>query len=182
MKCEILKIKGDWRDVADAARETIGMEAGTTEPVSTWKRRMLLAEHSPIRAISVVARWIDLTYWVSVHFVRHKVGIEHWVESQRSDRTGILRDDLPQGSLVNHRFEANMQAIIAISRKRLCNKASPETRIAWRAFLYAMRDQLPELYDVCVPDCIYRGKCFEYKPCVFDDTKVFYNELNRYRE
>ena len=28
MKAEILKIKGTWRDVADAARTTIGMEPG----------------------------------------------------------------------------------------------------------------------------------------------------------
>ena len=44
-----LKILGTWRDVANAARTTIGQEAGEGEPSSKWKRRMLLAEHSPIR-------------------------------------------------------------------------------------------------------------------------------------
>ena len=135
MKAEILKIKGTWRDVADAARTTIGMEPGEGEPSSAWKRKMLIAEHSPIRKLVVSWKWTDLPSWVSVHFVRHKFGIEHFVRSQRTDRTGINRDELPQRALVTHECEANAQAIINISRKRLCGKASFETRKAWRFFL-----------------------------------------------
>ena len=45
MKANLLSIKGTWREVADAARTTIGLEAGAGEPSSSWKSRVILAEH-----------------------------------------------------------------------------------------------------------------------------------------
>jgi hypothetical protein len=181
MRCKLIKIKGTWRQVADSANTTIHREAGTKEPSSQWKRRMLIAEHSPIRQITVKAKWYDLKYWVSVHLVRHKIGIEHWVRTQRTDRTGVNRDNLPQGNLVEHEIEANAQAIINISRKRLCSQASPETREAWQAFLDSFKDKEPELYSVCVKECVYRGFCPEYNSCNYHKTKAFQEELARYR-
>ena len=91
-----LKVIGSWRDVADAARTTIRLGAGTKEPKPSWKRRILLAEHSPIRKLLVSWKWGNLPYWVSVHFVRHKYGIEHFVSTQRTDRTGEDRTVKPQ--------------------------------------------------------------------------------------
>lgn len=184
MEVKFIKIKGTWRDVADAARTTIGMEAGEGEPSSNWKRKMLLAEHSPIRKIYINWKWTNLKSWISVHFVRHKFGIEHWVKSQRPDRTGSRnnRDEVPQGTLIDHECEANTQAIINISRKRLCNMAMPETRQAWKKFLESMKDKEPELYSVCVRDCIYRGWCYEYKSCGFHKTEKFQEQLNDYRK
>ena len=184
MEVKFLKINGNWRDVADAARTTIGMEAGEGEPSSNWKRKMLLCEHSPIRKIRINWKWTNLKSWVSVHFVRHKFGIEHWVKSQRPDRTGSRdnRDDAPQGTLIDHECEANIQAIINISRKRLCSQAMPETREAWKIFIENFKDIEPELYSVCVPDCIYRGWCYEYKSCGFHKTKKFQEKLNKYRK
>ena len=90
-----LKVIGSWRDVADAARTTIRLGAGTKEPKPSWKRRILLAEHSPIRKLLVSWKWGNLPYWVSVHFVRHKYGIEHFVSTQRTDRTGEDRRSAP---------------------------------------------------------------------------------------
>lgn len=181
MKAEILKIKGTWRDVADAARTTIGMEPGEGEPSSAWKRKMLIAEHSPIRKLVVSWKWTDLPSWVSVHFVRHKFGIEHFVRSQRTDRTGINRDELPQRALVTHECEANAQAIINISRKRLCGKASFETRKAWRFFLDKLRKYQPELWEACVPECVYRGFCPEMESCGFVDSDSYKENLEFYR-
>ena len=74
MKVIGMKVKGSWRDVADAARTTIRKEAGNGEPSAKWKRQMLLAQHSPIRKLVFNWKWIDIPYWVSVHFVRHKFG------------------------------------------------------------------------------------------------------------
>jgi hypothetical protein len=182
MKCEFKGVKGTWREIADSARTTVGLEEGTKEPSSNWKRRMLLSEHSPTRQISIKAKWSNLKYWVSVHLVRHKFGIEHWVRTQRSDRTGINRDEIPQGAFVEHEFEANAQAIINISRKRLCTQASSETKEAWEMFLLSFKDIEPELYSSCVPDCIYRGHCYEYKSCGFHKTKRFQIELEEYRD
>jgi hypothetical protein len=182
MNVKFLGIRGSWRDVADAARTTINMEAGEKEPSSSWKRRMLLCEHSPIRQLFIKCKWYDLKSWVSVHFVRHKFGIEHWVRTQREDRTGTNRDELPQGSLVEHEFMASTQSMINISRKRLCNQASKETREAWQEVLNSIKDTEPELYSVCVPDCIYRGWCYEYKSCGYHKTEAFKEKLDKFRK
>jgi hypothetical protein len=91
MKVSFLGIRGSWKDVVNSARTTINIEHGEKEPSSDWKRRMLLAEHSPIRQLFIKAKWYDLKYWVATHFVRHKTGIEHYVRTQRTDRTGLNR-------------------------------------------------------------------------------------------
>ena len=174
-----------WRRVADAARTTIGKDAGEGEPSSSWKRRMLLCEHSPIRRLLVSWKWTGLPYWVSVHFCRHKFGIEHQVQSQRPDRVGTERpnrENEPQGTPVIHECEANAQAIINISRKRLCKMAMPETRMSWQVFLDSISFIHPELYAVCVPDCIYRGYCFEYNSCGYFRTPMYQQELEKYRK
>lgn len=177
---KFIKFPFKWRDVADAARTTIRMEGGCKEPSSSWKRRMLLAEHSPIRQIIVKWKWHNLMSWVSVHFVRHKMGIEHFVSTQRTDRTGVNRDVAPQATPVDHECFANAQALIFISRKRLCNQASPETRAAWKMVVDAVAEHEPELASVCVPECVYRGFCPEFKPCGYADTAAFKKARAKY--
>lgn len=176
-----MKSRSAWRDVADAARTTIRMEEGDKDPSSSWKRRILLSEHSPIRQLVFKWKWINLKYWVSVHFVRHKIGIEHFVSTQRTDRTGVNRDDEPQSALVNHECFANAQALITISRKRLCKQASAETTAAWKMVLEEIRPNEPELFSVCVPECVYRGFCPEFKPCGYAQTQAFQDAVEAYR-
>lgn len=173
MTAQLIKTHGTWRDVANLANTTIGKDDGEKEPSSAWKRKILLAEHSPIRALVFEIELFDLKSWVSVHLVRHKIGIEHFVRSQRTDRTGIDRDSLTQDSLVNHRMLINAQALINISRKRLCKCASVETRIAWGSVIETLKDKEPEIYSACVPDCVYRGACFEMKPCGYFGSGIF---------
>jgi len=182
MKTELLGIKGNWREVADSANTTVNRKPGSREPAASWKRRMLLCEHSPIRQLFMKLKWHELKSWISVHFVRHKIGIEHWVRSQRTDRTGINRDGLPQSNFVEHEIMANAQAMINISRKRLCNQASKETREAWQAALDVFKDREPELFAACVPDCVYRGWCYEFKSCGYHLTKAFQDRLTSYRQ
>ena len=131
MNITLRNYKDNWQDVKNATMNTIGKDKGAY-PSSDWKRRLLLSEHSPIRKLHIGWKWSDLKYWVSVHLVRHKYGIEHFVSTQRTDRTGISRDEMPQNSLVNHECEANAQALINISRKRLCSWTSLETIQAWQ--------------------------------------------------
>ena len=182
MKVKLLGIKGTWREVADAARTTIGLEAGTGEPSSSWKRRILLAEHSPIRKIHISWKWYELLWWVQTHFTRHKFGVEWFVSTSRTDRTGVDRSTIGQDAPVNVEGYANAQAIINISRKRLCNQASKETREAWKSFLETFKEFEPELYGACVPDCIYRGHCYEYKSCGYHHTEAYKRELALYRQ
>lgn len=184
MKIKFISFKGMWGDIYKAALTTIGKEKKYSVPPTSWIRHMLLCEHSPIRKKIVSWKWSDLKSWISVHFVRHKIGIEHFVKSQRPDRIGNRdnRDNALQGTLVDHECEANAQAIINISRKRLCNMAMPETRKAWQLFLKTLEPYEPELASVCVPDCIYRGWCYEFKSCNWHLTTEFKEKLNKYRK
>lgn len=176
------KMKGTWRDVADSARTTIGLDPASKEVKASWRKQILLAEHSPIRQISFKWKWLDIPYWVSVHFVRHWLGILHFVKTSRTDRTGTPREKLPQDNPVNHECEANLQALINISRKRLCNQASPETRLAWQQVVAKIGDIDPAVGSVLVPECIYRGFCPEFYPCGFSETEEYKALLETYRK
>lgn len=61
--------------------------------------------------------------------------------------------------------EANAQALIDTMRKRLCRRASPETRAYAEDFKRALREVEPELSDVLVPNCVYRCGCPEMDCC-----------------
>lgn len=171
-----------WRKVKRSARTTIHREGSGIYPTTEWKKSILLAEHSPIRKIKFSWKWANLKSWVSVHFVRHWLGIEHWVTTQRSDRTGVKRDKLPQDAFVEHECEANAQALINISRKRLCNQASPETRKAWEEVIKEVRRHDSVLASVCQPECIYRGFCPEMYPCGYAETEEYRERLAKYRD
>lgn len=171
-----------WPPVKRAARTTINREGEGTYPSDSWKKRILLAEHSPIRKIKVSWKWENLKSWVSVHFVRHKFGIEHWVTTQRSDRTGVDRDKSPQDTPVSHECEANAQALIFISRRRLCSQASAETRDAWKEVKAEIEKLDPVLASVMVPECIYRGFCPEFTSCGYVDTEAYRDALKKYRD
>ena len=181
MKNDYVKSSSNWMDVLNSARTTVNKEKVDKEPSSEWKRKILLAEHSPIRKLVVSWKWLDIKSWISVHFVRHKFGIEHFVSTQRNDRTNASRDDKTQDSFVEHECAANAQAIINISRKRLCYQAHMETRTAWIVFLNQLRLKEPELYSVCVKECVYRGFCPEMKTCGFTNSDAYTTQLKEYR-
>lgn len=180
MKIYKFKSSANWQDIKDATMNTIGKEKGVY-PNSEWKLKLIRAEHSPIRKLKFSWRWVDLPYWVSVHLVRHKHGIEHFVSTQRTDRTSVDRNELPQGALVSHECEANAQALISISRKRLCNCASKETRQAWQLVKDEVAKVEPELAHCMVRECVYRGYCPEMFSCKYDKTDKFQRELEVYR-
>ena len=181
MKVEILYSRNEWVAVLNACRTTVGKEQIYKEPKAKWKKNLLLAEHSPIRKLQITVKCYDVKSWVVTHMVRHHIGIEKYVETQRTDRTGINRDELPQANLVNVEFDMNAQAIINISRKRLCMQAAKETRELWSAILEKIKEKMPELYEVCVPECIYRGFCPELYSCGYCKSEKYNENLENYR-
>lgn len=173
MKTEITKIKGDWMEVASDCRSTVGKPPLGHEPSTEFKKKILIAEHSPIRDISVKWTWHDIKSWVATHWSRHK--FEKYIKSQRSDRTGVPRDKLPQDAPVDFTGDANVQALIDTMRKRLCRQSSTETRQYAEDFKAALHDVEPEIADVLVCNCIYRCGCSEMTPC--GDKRCYFDVL-----
>lgn len=164
-KTELTGVKGSWREVVDDCRATVGKESLGHEPGKKFKRAILIAEHSPIRDLRVRWRWRDIPSWVATHWSRHKW--ECFIRTQRSDRTGAPRGKLPQEAHVTFTGEANAQNLIDTWRKRLCYQASPETRQYAEDFKRALLPFEPELSDVLVHNCVYRGGCPELLTCGF---------------
>ena len=178
-----------WKRVLNAARRTIGKQPLDKEPSNSWKAKILLAEHSPIRLLEYDWTWGDIMQWVTTHLVRHHEGVEKFVHSQRGDRRPLLeeynvksRNELPQGALNDMDMTANAQALINISRKRLCSCASKETREAWKQVKDEIAKKDPILASKMVPECLYRGFCPEWmNSCGYSKTKKFEEDLKEYR-
>ena len=173
-----------WKRALNAARRTIGKNKLEKNPSKSWEAKILLAEHSPIRLVEYDWTWQDIMQWVTTHIVRHHEGCEKFVHSQRGDRRklSVPRNELPQGELNDMDMTANAQAIINISRKRLCSCASKETREAWKQVIDEIRKIDPVLADKCVPECIYRGFCPEWmSSCGYSKTEKYKEDLKKYR-
>ena len=181
VKVSVRVFAGTYRDVADSARTTINMDKGTKEVTDEYMHRMYKAEHSCIRLRQFEIIIENIPYWTAMHLVRHNQGVEKFVSTQRTDRTGVDRNELPQDAPVKLQMNCNAQAMINISRKRLCNCASKETKMIWLMVLAELRKIDKPLWDCCVPECIYRGHCPEYKGCGFDKTTQYEIELSIYR-
>ena len=152
----------DWKRALFLARETQG-KGGDLTPSFEWKKKLINSEHSPLRTLMFTIEMQDIPYYSSVHFVRHKIGVEHYVKSQRSN---VNRNEEPQGALVNHIMDINAQSLIFMARKRLCYKADSTTQYIMRLIVSAISGLCPEFKSFLVPECVYRGGyCHEFKPC-----------------
>lgn len=181
MRVELLEIKGSYEQVVNRARTTVSKDELGKDPSDTFKRRILMAEHSPIRSLIYCFKISNLKTWIATHLVRHHVGVEKWVSTQRTDRTGINRDELSQSNEVIMEIEANAQALINMARKRLCTQASVETREVMQEMKKEVAKKDKFLADVMVKECVYRGFCPEMVSCGYDKTEAFQKELEQYR-
>ena len=198
--------KADWKRVLNAARRTWGKHPLDKEPSDKFKRKILLAEHSPIRLLEYDFTIEGIRQWVTVHLVRHHEGCEKFVHTQREDinqeiekmtklvinllyEAELLRDGwkprdyMFQGEGNDMDMTCNAQAFINISRKRLCyGCASKETRQAWEIVIEMLKEVDPILAEKCVPECVYRGFCPEHDRCCgYVDTKAYLERLAEYR-
>jgi hypothetical protein len=154
----------NWKLVKNVSRNTVNKDHTNKAATSKFKLAILISEHSPIREIKIRWKWENIKSWIAVHFSRHKY--ECYVSTQRTDRTGVDRDALPQGQLVNMDNSANAQNLIDMARKRLCYQASTETREYMESLkLSILNSGQDELFEVLVPNCIYRAGCPEFTNC-----------------
>lgn len=200
-------VKPDWNRVVNAARRTWGKTPITKEPSDKFKRKILLAEHSPIRLLEYDFTIEGIRQWVTTHLVRHHEGCEKFVHTQRQDindeieritkniinvlsEADLLRDGwrerdyLFQGECNDMDMSCNAQAFINISRKRLCyGCASKETREAWELVIKMLEEVDPILAEKCVPECCYRGFCPEEDRCCgYVNTDSYKKRIVEYRK
>lgn len=156
MQIQVIKLLPDeWMYKAFAT--TVG------HPVKSSRARLLRSEHSPIRALWYWIDFINIPKRAYTHLVRHKIGVEWWVETSRPDRIG---GDLVIPGTRTMACMANAQALINISHKRLCSKAWHETRMVWEVVVEKMLAVDVELASLMVPTCKYRnGICPEFGSC-----------------
>ena len=165
MKTRINGIIGSWTNAKNKCRTTVNKGYSQYNATPEFIKALLISEHSPIRLISVDWSWSNIPYWVSTEWSRHK--FEKFISTQRTDRTGVPRDELPQGADVNFDGFANPQNLIDAWRKRLCFQATKEARDLAMDFKEQLYGYEPELSDVLVPNCVYRCGCPEFKECGF---------------
>lgn len=93
-------------------------------------------------------------------------------------------------------MDANIQALINISAKRLCMCADPTTREYWEALVEEIKNYDEDVYWALVPQCVRCGSCVEpFGKCQFYknfaknltpeqqmDIIERYNAYNQYRE
>lgn len=170
----VVKQITSWKDALNAARCTIGKKPIDKEPSDKWKKKMILAEHSPIRLVEFHIEFYDIPSFVMGHLVRHHEGCEKFVCSNREDRSNKNPETINRLTPVNMQMRCNMQSLINISRKRLCNCASKETKEVWEMVVKEIEKIDPIIASKLVPECIYRGFCPEFMSnCKYSTTNHF---------
>lgn len=173
-KVEILKhpTEEDWMWAKICCLNTVG-KTSTKYPNEEWKKKLLLSEHSPIRELKFGIK-LTVPSFCSVHFVRHKHGVEHYVSTQRDDRhqdREISRADMPQGTMVTHIISVNAQELMFMSRRRLCTQADEMTRKVMEEICRQVIEVSPEFEGTLEPMCSYRGgRCTEFECCGLNEA------------
>ena len=155
----------DWERCKLLALNTVGKKYTGGEITDEWKRKILNAEHSPIRTLMFTIK-MEIPYYVSNHFVRHKIGVEHYVQSQRNDRqSNYDRELAPQNAMVSHIMDINAEQLMFMARRRLCNQADVATRFVMNRICEKIDMTNPELSEFLVSMCSHLGRCPEFNPC-----------------
>lgn len=156
----------DWMKAKIRCLVTIGKKA-VNPPDYDWKVKMLRCRHSPIRKLPFSFYISDMPYWLHVELVRHHVGFQPYVKSQRDDRNNneVPRGKKPQDAPVNAIIDLNAEALMTLMNKRLCGCATKEMQ----EFMFTIRKLVietnPEFEEFLVPMCKYLHECKEFKSC-----------------
>ena len=161
MKVKVISANINWLDIKNACRQTISLKSSEKEPSDEWKRKLLIARHSPLRLGQVLVQVDDIPFYVMGHLVRHHIGCTPFVSTSREDRTGVPRNERKQTDLVSMQFFLNIESILNISEKRLCTCADIETIKVWKEILLAIKEYDENIYWASVPSCVAHGGCIE---------------------
>lgn len=107
-------------------------------------------------------------------------------DKKMSDCIDIVADKLPNEydryAPTNLMCITNAEAIINLSHKRLCRKASAETMEITHLICEAVKEVDPDLYPHLVPACIAHGGICHEQCCGFIKTDLAQKWLNDYKK
>lgn len=179
MRAETIWHEDMWKVIKRCTMTTISKDS-EGYPTSEWKTKLLRAKHSPIRIGKIIVKLYDIPSYVATHLVRHHIGVEKFVSTRRSDR-GFENEVIDRNSPVDMVMDLNFEAIMNISKKRLCTCADATTIKVWKMVLEEVKKYEPELYYLCVKECVCDGYCPEFKSCGYADTEQFELTKEKYR-
>lgn len=121
-----------------------------------------------------------------------------WVEGLERVESGQNEDVMEMISLVKEEFKTlperfdryaptnlamliNAEAIMDMSAKRLCAKASKETREIWQKTLELIEEVDPDLVKFCRKPCVLSGVCRESKSCGYMASESYLTERRLYK-
>lgn len=172
-----------WKVARKVARKTVGKEDLNKEVSDQFKLKSCISEHSHIREVRFMIEFESIPVTTSQQFTRHRIAtnsgdflhetinpadVEHYVTSQRPDRTGKER-----GILTDYICTSNIQGLIDMSKKRLCFNAEPTARKLWEQVKEQISILDPAVASVLVPSCVYRGLCPEIEKCRYAESANF---------
>lgn len=137
--------------------------------------------HSPIRTQLFWVELREIPLFVASQLVRQHVGVQFFQKSHRPDRNPDAKDE-GRMTPTDLAFIINAEALINMAHKRLCGKASRETREVVKAICELVEEQDPDLYQHLVPQCVYRGGiCPESKCCGYIASEKGQSRLKFYK-
>lgn len=146
---------------------TMGKVGNPTEPISSsLLKNLLRARHSPIRVLNFAFSITNIPSNIATHLVRHVHAVP-FVSSLRNDRQNRIDGDLaPRNTPVDMLFYCNAEELMIIANKRLCSKASEQTRQVVQMMCNEVLRYFPEFDGLLVPNCVYHGGvCHEINGC-----------------
>lgn len=160
MHCEV-----EWLVRPEEARSlamfTVGASPAGAMTEKLWDK-YVKAEHSVLYPVLLKVTMWQIPNRVMTHLTRHHVGVQFYVRTSRPDRDGEPGDKRDMVMVINP------VALVNMARKRLCDLAWCETKEAMEMVKEKMREGDPFLEILAkymVPDCVYKGRCTEMKPC-----------------
>lgn len=154
----------------------------TGKPSKMTLAQCYRAMHSNIRTQIFWVECADIPLFVASQLVRSHVGVQFFQKTHRPDRNLDAKDE-GRMTPTDISFIINAEAIINMSRKRLCAKASAETRQIWESVLMEVAKVDPDLVKFCVKPCVeHCGICREHKPCGYNKSDKGKNEIENYKK
>ena len=150
-----------------AVRITMGQkDTPKNGPSEKLLHDCLKARHSPIRVLNFAFLIEGIPSNISVHLCRHVHAVP-FVSSLRNDRQDRMDgDNAPRNTPVDMILYCNAEELMTIANKRLCNKASEQTRLVVKMMCLEALDKMHELSGLLVPMCEYHGGvCHEIQSC-----------------